>query len=60
MELTRSPVASALLVLCRWHYVLKPNITRQPWTDGEDAAIVHYQLQVGNKWSHIAKCLPGR
>ena len=44
----------------RWHYVLKPTITREPWTEEEDQAILQYQIQIGNKWSHIAKVLPGR
>jgi len=44
----------------RWHYVLKPCITREPWTEEEDQAIMQYQAQIGNKWSHIAKYLSGR
>ncbi|GAB5036329.1 myb-like dna-binding domain containing partial [Nannochloropsis oceanica] len=44
----------------RWHYVLKPCITREPWTEEEDQAIMQYQIQIGNKWSHIAKYLSGR
>lgn len=44
----------------RWHYVLKPSITREPWTEEEDNAIMQYQIQIGNKWSQIAKFLHGR
>lgn len=56
----RAILTCCMVVVIRWHYVLKPSITRQAWTEAEDAAIVHYQSQIGNKWSHIAKCLPGR
>jgi transcriptional activator Myb len=44
----------------RWHYVLKPTITREPWTENEDNAILHLQAAMGNRWSHIAKLVPGR
>jgi hypothetical protein len=40
--------------------VLKPSITREPWTEEEDRAILHYQAQLGNKWSHVAKFVPGK
>ncbi len=39
--------------------MLKPSITREPWTEEEDSAILHYQAQLGNKWSHVAKFVPG-
>ena len=39
--------------------MLKPSITREPWTEEEDRAILHYQAQLGNRWSQVAKFVPG-
>ena len=43
-----------------WHYVLKPSISRDSWTEREDYIIYHYHGILGNKWSQIAKYLDGR
>lgn len=57
---THTPNQSPLNVYTHsWHYVLKPSITREPWTEEEDRAILHYQAQLGNRWSQVAKFVPG-
>ena len=30
------------------------------WTDEEDALLAHWQGRVGNKWSEVAKHIPGK
>jgi len=47
---------------CRERYInsLDPNIKSTPWSEEEDQAIIEYHKKSGNKWSEVAKLLPGR
>jgi Myb-like DNA-binding protein FlbD len=44
----------------RWHNHLNPSITKKPFAPEEDALIVRLHEKFGNRWSEIAKYLPGR
>ena len=47
---------------CRERYVnhLDPNLKKGEWTDEEEALLIAYHEQHGNRWANIAKHLPGR
>ncbi|KAI5171410.1 transcriptional activator Myb [Nematocida sp. LUAm3] len=44
----------------RWHNHLDPNIIKTPFTAEEDQLILVLHNRYGNRWSDIAKQLPGR
>ncbi|XP_050889123.1 transcription factor MYB27 [Lathyrus oleraceus] len=44
----------------RWLNYLRPNLKHGPFSVEEERLIVQLQLQWGNKWSKIARRLPGR
>jgi len=47
---------------CRERYLnhLDPNLNKAPWTVEEDLILTEKHEQIGNRWSEIAKFLPGR
>lgn len=44
----------------RWFNHLDPNVTKTAWTPEEDQIIFDQYLQMGGKWSIIARLIPGR
>ena len=44
----------------RWHNHLDPHISKDYWTEAEEAILFKKHLEHGNKWSDIAIFLPGR
>ncbi|KOM56912.1 hypothetical protein LR48_Vigan10g280400 [Vigna angularis] len=44
----------------RWYNHLQPNIKKESWNLEEDMILMKVHQEIGNKWSEIAKRLPGR
>jgi hypothetical protein len=44
----------------RWHYHLNPGLNKGPWTPEEDLILYEKHEELGNRWTEIAKFLPGR
>ena len=44
----------------RWENILDPNIKKGVWTEAEMKILRDGQRELGNKWSEIAKRIPGR
>lgn len=44
----------------RWKHHLDPSVSKSEWTPSEDQIILDLHAKLGNKWSKIAKKLPGR
>eukprot|EP00201_Polytomella_parva_P001821 CAMPEP_0175083868 /NCGR_PEP_ID=MMETSP0052_2-20121109/27662_1 /TAXON_ID=51329 ORGANISM="Polytomella parva, Strain SAG 63-3" /NCGR_SAMPLE_ID=MMETSP0052_2 /ASSEMBLY_ACC=CAM_ASM_000194 /LENGTH=177 /DNA_ID=CAMNT_0016355447 /DNA_START=104 /DNA_END=634 /DNA_ORIENTATION=+ len=44
----------------RWNHHLRPDIKKDPWTQDEEAALVIAHRRFGNRWSSIARNIPGR
>ncbi len=44
----------------RWQYHVSPDVKKTKWSDAEDSLLLELQKKHGNKWSKIAKELPGR
>lgn len=44
----------------RWINYLDPSLKHTPWTEEEDRLLMQLQATLGNRWSMIARDIPGR
>lgn len=44
----------------RWHNHLDPKVNKNYWDEAEETILFEKHMELGNKWSDIAKFLPGR
>jgi myb proto-oncogene protein len=44
----------------RWHCYLNPAVNKGPWTAEEDRILAEKHRELSNRWTEIAKFLPGR
>ena len=44
----------------RWRHRVNPNISREKWSEEEDAHLGTLVAKYGNSWAEIARRLPGR
>ena len=44
----------------RWHNHLDPSVNKSYWSEKEENILLQKHLEMGNRWSDIAKYLPGR
>ena len=56
----RIPGRSAKQCRERWHSQLDPSISRDPWSALEEKVLIQLHHDLGNKWTEIAKQMPGR
>lgn len=49
-----------MIVFCRWHNHLNPDIGRAAWAEEEELVLINVHNTCGNRWAEIAKLLPGR